>query len=143
MPVGIEENKRVVLEFLDRQYAHRIPEAFELVADDATWWMPGELPVSGTYTKAQIQAVFEGVLDRFVAAPDMTIRAVTAEEDRVAVEVTGIGEMRSGLDFHNTYHMLFRVRDGLITSCHNHQDLDHLRRITEAELDQGVTATDG
>ncbi len=134
--MDIEENKRVVLEFLDLQYAHRIAEAFELVADDATWWMPGNLPFSGTYTKVQIQAVFEGVLDRFVAAPDMQVLNVTAEDDRVAVEVEGRGKMRSGLDYFNTYHMLFRVRDGKIASCRNHQDLNHLREITEAEADQ-------
>jgi ketosteroid isomerase-like protein len=134
--MGIEANKRVVLEFLERQYAHRIPEAFELVADDATWWMPGNLPFSGTYTKEQIQAVFEGVLDRFVAAPEMEVLTVTAEDDRVAVEVEGRGTMRSGLDYFNTYHMLFRVRDGKITSCRNHQDLNHLREITEAEVDE-------
>jgi ketosteroid isomerase-like protein len=135
----IEENKRLVLEFLDRQYAHRIPQAFELVADDGTWWMPGALPFSGTYTKPEIQAVFSGVIDRFVDPPDMTITAVTAEDDRVAVEVEGRGKMRSGLDYFNTYHMLFRVRDGKIVSCRNHQDLDHMRRITEAEADQGQT----
>ncbi len=79
--------------------------------------------------------MFEGVLDRFVAPPDMRIIAVTAEDDRVAVEVEGRGRMRSGIDFANTYHMLFRVQDGKIASCRNHQDLDHLRRITEAEAD--------
>jgi ketosteroid isomerase-like protein len=133
--MSIDENKRLVLEFLERQYAHRIPEAFDLVADDATWWMPGNLPFSGTYTKEQIQGVFAGMLDRFVAAPDMKILTVTAEDDRVAVEVEGRGTMRSGLDYFNTYHMLFRVRDGKIWSCRNHQDLNHMREITEAEAD--------
>ena len=134
--MGIEANKRVVLDFLDLQYAHRIAEAFELVDDEATWWMPGTLPFSGTYTKGEIQAVFEGVRDRFVDPPEMRILAVTAEDDRVAVEVEGRGAMRSGLDYSNTYHMLFRMRDGRITSCRNHQDLNHLREITEAEADQ-------
>jgi hypothetical protein len=30
---------------------------------------------------------------------------------------------------------LFRVRDGAIAECHNHQDLDHLRQMLEAEGD--------
>lgn len=131
--MGIEENKRLVLEFLARQYAHDIGRAFELVADDATWWMPGTLPFSGTYGKEQIQAIFSGVRERFVDPPVMRILNVTAEEDRVAVEVEGHGKMKSGLDYANTYHMLFRVRDGKIASCRNHQDVNHIREIMEAE----------
>ena len=133
--MGIVENKALVLEFLDRQYSHRIDEAFELVAEDATWWMPGSLPVSGTYSKQEIQAIFSGVEARFVEPPPMRIQAVTAEDDRVAVEVEGTGTMRTGFEYHNTYHLLFRVRDGAIVSCHNHQDLDHLRQMLEAEAE--------
>jgi uncharacterized protein len=133
--MGIEENKAIVLDFLERLYAHRIEEAFELVAPDATWWMPGSLPVSGTYSKADIQMIFGGVRERFVEPPEMRIEAVTAEDDRVAVEVDGVGTMRNGFGYHNTYHLLFRVRDGAIVSCHNHQDLDHLRQMLDAEGD--------
>jgi ketosteroid isomerase-like protein len=137
--MGIQENKELVLEFLRRQYSHDIDGAFELVADDATWWMPGALPVSGTYPKAEIHAIFSGVRDRFVEPPAMEITAVTAEDDRVAVEVIGRGTMRNGLEYDNSYHLLFEVRDGAIVSCHNHQDLDHLRRMLEAEGDAAPT----
>jgi len=130
-----EDNKRVVIEFLDHQYAFRMDEAFALVADDASWWMPGTLPFSGTYTKAEIRAVFDTVPYRFVGVPDMEIQTVTAEDDRVAVEVEGRGTAVTGFEYHNTYHMLFRVRDGLIVSCRNHQDINHIREMMESELD--------
>jgi ketosteroid isomerase-like protein len=65
----------------------------------------------------------------------MKIMAVTAEDDRVAVEVDGVGTMRNGFPYHNTYHLLFEVREGAIVSCHNHQDLDHLRQMLEADGD--------
>ena len=130
-----EGNKRLVLEFLDHQYAFRMDEAFALVAEDATWWMPGTLAFSGTYTKAEIRAVFDTVPNRFVGVPDMEIQTVTAEDDRVAVEVEGRGTAVTGFEYHNTYHMLFRVRGGLIVSCRNHQDINHIREMMEAELD--------
>ena len=72
-------------------------------------------------------------LDRYVEAPDMRIVSVTAEDDRVAVEVEGSGKMRSGFDYFNTYHMLFRVRGGKIASCRNHQDINHIRELMEFE----------
>jgi ketosteroid isomerase-like protein len=131
--MGIAENKKIVLDFLALLYAHRIDDAFRLVADDGTWWMAGTLPVSGTYTKAQVQQIFHGVRDRFVDAPEMRITSVTAEEDRVAVEVEGRGRLHCGFEYHNHYHMLFRVRDGRIASCRNHQDLNHIREMMEAE----------
>ena len=141
--MGIAENKALVLEFLRHQYDHRIDEAFALVADDATWWMPGSLPVSGTYRKDEIQAIFAGVRDRFVEPPRMEIRTVTAEDDRVAVEVDGEGVMANGLEYRNSYHLLFRVRDGAIVECHNHQDLDHLRQMLEAESDAAPKGPSG
>ena len=133
--MGIEENKRVVLEFLDHQYSFHMEEAFALVADDATWWMPGKLPFSGTYSKAEIRAVFDTVPSRFVGVPDMRITTVTAEDDRVAVEVEGHGTSVTGFEYDNTYHMLFRVRDGKIASCRNHQDINHIREMMEAEME--------
>ena len=40
---------------------------------------------------------------------------MTAEEDRVCVEQTARGGMtRGGVAYANDYHMLFRLRDGLI-----------------------------
>ena len=124
--VGIEENKALVTEFFARQAALEIDRAFELVADDATWWMPGNLPFSGEYTREQIYEVYKSAETGFAEGPHLSVISVTAEDDRVALETEGHGRLHSGFEYSNTYHYLFRVRDGKIVSCRSHQDIHHV-----------------
>ena len=44
----------------------------------------------------------------------MEITGITAEGDRVAAEATSFGPMKSGPAYENSYHFLFRVRDGKV-----------------------------
>ena len=59
------------------------------LADDVTWWLPGSLPISGTYTgKADI---FENLLGKalpYVEPDSISIRvqSAIAEDEAVAVE---------------------------------------------------------
>ena len=43
------ENKQVVLGFIEAFSAGNGEAAQAAFADDATWWLPGALPLSGTY----------------------------------------------------------------------------------------------
>ena len=129
-----QENKELVRKYLAHQMKFEIDEAFaKYVAPDATWWMPGHLPFSGTYTREKIFDVFRNAKNRFDGIPKMEIVSMTAEEDRVAVEIEGNGKMASGLPYANTYHMLFRVRDGKIASCKNYQDIHHIWELMQAD----------
>jgi uncharacterized protein len=131
--MGAQENKELVRKYLSHQMKFEIDEAFEYVAPDATWWMPGHLPFSGTYTREKILEVFTSARQRFDGIPDMQIVSMTAEDDRVAVEIEGHGRMRTGREYSNTYHMLFRVRDGKIASCKNYQDIHHIWELMQAD----------
>ena len=44
--MGVAENKNVVLGFVDALSAGNIEAAKAALSDDATWWIPGSLPVA-------------------------------------------------------------------------------------------------
>jgi len=57
----------------------------------------------------------------------VTIKSMTAEEDRVAVEAESYGETPAGKVYNQTYHYLFIVRDGKISVQHEYLDKWHLK----------------
>jgi ketosteroid isomerase-like protein len=58
----------------------------------------------------------------FTGPPVIKITAVTAEEDRVAVEAEGRAELEDGRLYENTYHFLFYLRDGRIREAREHNN---------------------
>ena len=68
---------------------------------------------------------YEWGIDQFAAAPrlmsarmkkplQLRLLAMTAEDDRVAVEADSYGEMLDGSIYENAYHFLFTFKDGKI-----------------------------
>ena len=51
-----------------------------------------------------------------------TIRALTAEEDRVSAVVDGHARRKTGVDYNNNYHFLFTIADGTITAIREYHD---------------------
>ena len=83
------ESKKIVLDFVDALSRGDIDAVTGAFADDASWWMPGSLPVSGTYTgvKAILEDFFGTALPYF--EPDsltIKVQSAIAEDNAVAVE---------------------------------------------------------
>jgi ketosteroid isomerase-like protein len=121
---SIEDNKAAVRAFFDTVNTHGLIAGVETLADDATWWAPGE-----TRSKAVMIERVASVGDIFAEPFQMTPGTMTAEGDRVAAEATSIGHLRNGSTYANTYHFLFTVRDGVITSVREHNDTRHAAEI--------------
>ncbi len=59
--MGVTENKNVVLSSVEALSSGNVEAAKAALADDATWWIPGSLPVSGTHRgKPGAQYIGEG-----------------------------------------------------------------------------------
>ena len=116
---NIQTNKAVALGFLK---SLETGPRFDLVAPDARWWIQGH----GYLSLDEFRALVERVA-KTKAPSHMTIRHVTAEDDRVAIECDGKGRQRDGRPYDNTYHFLFFVRDGLVTEVHEHFDTAYAR----------------
>jgi uncharacterized protein len=121
----IETNKAVALRFLR---SLETGPAFDLVAEDARWWIQGH----GTLTLAEFKALVERVAGN-KSPSHMIVHHVTAEDDRVAIECDGKGRFHDGRPYENTYHFLFFVRDGLVREVHEHFDTAYARDVLSSE----------
>ena len=121
-----DSNKQLVLSFFDAMSAGRTEAAFAMVADDVTWWVPGELPVSGTKTKDQYREVVASNQSEFPSTITFHVQGLTAEEDRVAAEIVASGDHTNGKHYNNHYHALFTIREGRIVAVNEYMDTKHL-----------------
>lgn len=123
--MSAEENKKVVLDFLENLSAGNAAAIMNTLADSATWWVAGNFPLSGTKTKAQFGELIGGLGENIDGGLRVTPTGVTAEGDRVAVEAESYAKMKNGKTYQNKYHFLFLVRDGKIQQVKEYLDTMH------------------
>jgi len=124
-------NTDLVLSFFDLMNSRdpvRMGEAVALLADDATYWIPGDWPNAGTFSKAQVAAMVTAGTDMFDGPLGIAIHGITAEGERVAVEMESSGRFKDGRPYNNTYHWLFVVRDGQILTIKEYTDTAYANR---------------
>lgn len=125
----IEANKDLVSGFIARFSTNDIQGALDTLTDDATWWIagkPGSLPACGTLSKDQLVGLFSQMGGQLKDGLRMTVKGMTAEGNRVAVEVESYGELRNGRIYNQEYHMLMEVRDGKISAVREYLDTQHV-----------------
>lgn len=116
--MGATENKQLVIEMFSHLSAGRRQQALDLMGDDATWWSPG----IGVTTKQQFAQMMT-YMDKILKGPiKMTLKRMTAEDDRVAAEAESDGDVVNGKHYHNTYHFLVVVRGGKIREVKEYTD---------------------
>ena len=126
--MGTEQNKQLASEFFARLTANDLAGALALVADDATWWIPGKpgaMPVAGVHTKPRITRVIQTMVEQLKTGLRMTVKSAIAEGDRVALEVESLGELRNGRVYNQEYHVLMTIRDGKISAVREYLDTQH------------------
>src|SRR2546428_10578516 len=97
--MDVAENKNLVLGFVESLSTGNVEAAKAAVADDATWWIPGSLPVSGTHRGKK--AIFEDFLGQAQGlfqpnSVSIQVRNVIGEGDNVAVEWIARGMRAKG-----------------------------------------------
>ena len=114
--MSLQENKKTVLAFIDSLCRGEVDQS--LLSDDAAWWIPGR----GMVDRKTFLGLADAVNALFASPVTMTITAVTAEEDRVAVQADGHADLKDGRVYDNNYHFLFYLRDGLIREAREHNN---------------------
>jgi ketosteroid isomerase-like protein len=89
---------------------------FGLLAGDATWTIPGNSPVSGTYRSRRefVDSVLEPLEARFATPLVPEVRALFAEDDWVIALFDARCTAVDGQPYRNTYTWYLRLRDGAI-----------------------------
>lgn len=123
--MGIAENKQIVSGFIDALSSGNLKALDAALAEDATWWLPGSLPVSGTHRGKK--GIFEGFLAK--AAPlfqpgslAIEVRNTIAEGDCIAVEWIARGKTAKGKSYENYYHIMFEVKNGKVQTVREYVD---------------------
>lgn len=129
----IQANKRVCRQFFELVSAREYDQAMQLLSDDVEWWVNGDLPTSGTYHGREAVTNLFGLLkDNMPGGLKVYFTALTAEEDRVAIEMNSEGDFANGKHYRNTYHLLFWVRDGFIFKAREYFDTKYTAEIFAA-----------
>jgi hypothetical protein len=130
--VSEADNTKVALAFFENLSAGRIDAALDLIADDLVWWLAGkpeQFALAGTKNKKQFAEMLATIEKGMPNGIRLTITGVTAEGDRVAVEMNADGESAAGKGYHNQYHDLLIVRDGKIHAGREYLDTAHAQDV--------------
>lgn len=112
----LEANKNVARRYMQAVVDGDIGTVEALQHPDCTWWILGFGDMS---RQAFIDSVRDGLLTAHKRVAE--IIGITAEGDRVAVEVRGEMTFPNSV-YRNEYHNLLIVRDGLIVSGKEYMD---------------------
>jgi ketosteroid isomerase-like protein len=129
--MSTEKNKEIAKDFLNAIVEHDGDRLNALMSDDATYWAAGKphlFPPAGVKTKAEFVKLMSGPTS-FKEPLVMTVGAITAEEDRVALEAESRGVVPSGKLYNNHYHFLFTIRDGKIVHAKEYMDTHHAAEV--------------
>jgi len=131
LPMSLDANKRLVRDFLDHYAQGRYDAALAMLAADSRWWLPGhvqEFPAAGWVDKATVERRLAANLELLPNGLEIIVGAMTAEDDRVAVEAESRATLVNGTLYHNRYHFLFVVRDGRIHAVKEYLDTLHVMK---------------
>lgn len=127
-----EENKKVALRFFESLSTGNLDVALELISDSVTWWLAGkpeQFALAGSKDKTEFAEMLGLIEKGMPNGIRLTITGVTAEGDRVAVEMNADGVSALGKEYHNEYHDLLEVRDGKIEAGREYLDTAHAQEV--------------
>lgn len=127
--MSTEQNRHVATDFFARIDANDMAGALALLADDATYWIAGDravIPSAGEHDKAGMSKLFHLMNKQLKDGLRMTVKGVTADGERVALEVESRGDLKNGRAYRQKYHILMIVRGGRIAAVREYLDTQHV-----------------
>ena len=106
-------------------------QAAARLSPDSTLWILGEghWPLGGRHDLSSLKKIHATVAERFPDGLKLTIKDMTVDGERVAVEAESLGTRIDGKIYHNSYHYLIIVREGLICERREYLDTIHAREM--------------
>ena len=128
-----ENNKELIKLYFDAVNSVQPDKVIALLSDDFRFkamlrepeWLASEMG------REQFSSAMVAMSEMMTSSIQMQIVEMTAEDDRVAVEATSYGAMKSGPAYQNRYHFLFRISEGRITEVLEYSCSYHAAHIFE------------
>jgi ketosteroid isomerase-like protein len=104
---------------------------FNLLAEDASWTVIGNCPISGTYVGRSrlIEDALKPQRAKLAGPPTPTVINLIAEGDTVVIQWVGKGITRNGQPYHNSYCYVVQVENGRILRGTAYLDTELVRSI--------------
>lgn len=109
-----ETSYRIAQDYVTAVMAGDLPDA--MLTPDMTAW----ITTAGTVSKQSYQRMIQMMKVMCATPLVFTVQAMTADEDRVVIEVTSAATLVSGEDYRQTYVFVLRLRDGKIAAVAEH-----------------------
>jgi uncharacterized protein (TIGR02246 family) len=132
-PTTTEQTRAVVAAYVAALQRGDLEALRASFAPDATWWLRGDLPTSGTWTGPD--QILDGFLGQMTARLDTTrpltqeLTRIVADGEHAVAEWTSRATTRSGRRYENDYAVVFHVRDQKIASVREHFDTAYAARV--------------
>ncbi len=116
-----DQNKKITRDFFEA-LSTGSNKYLDFYTDDSIIWTAGNNSIGGTRTKKEVVTFAENILSAFPSGITFNITGITAEEERVAVEISGEAIHASGETYNNQYHFLLRIKYGKILELKEYMD---------------------
>ena len=132
MSTSTKENKEIAIKFFEA-LSSGSETYLDFYNDDSVIWTAGDNDIGGTRTKKEIIDFAQGILAAFPSGITFNITGITAENERVAVEVSGDAIHASGQPYNNQYHFLLTIKNGKILELKEYMDTQLAAKILLGE----------
>ena len=126
------ENKEIAIKFFEA-LSSGSESYLDFYNDDSIIWTAGKNAIGGTRTKKEIIDFAQGILAAFPTGITFNITGMTAENERVAVEVSGEAIHASGEAYNNKYHFLLTIKNKKIIELKEYMDTQLAAKILLGE----------
>ena len=117
-----KRNKELALQFMAANDRNDAQALAAMYAEDGTHIVMGNTPISGTYTKQQMQAAACAIFAPFPDGKPAHVVGIAAEGDTVAVEIDSPARHESGQMYHQQLHWVLKFRDGQLVQTKEYLD---------------------
>ncbi len=124
--MGTEDNKQLVLSWLEAGTSGDTDRSLNLLHDDFRHFITGSMPISGWHDRDEFFRINTVLAPQFAGPFTIRIGDITAEDDRVLLEVETDVPLASGKRYNNHYVWSVRVRDGKIAEFRDYGDTLHV-----------------
>ena len=127
-----DQNKKITKEFF-RALSTGSDQYLDFYTNESIIWTAGGNAIGGTRTKKEVVSFAQNILSAFPTGITFNITGLTAEDERVAVEISGEAIHASGETYNNQYHFLLRIKNGKILELKEYMDTQLAAKILLGE----------
>jgi ketosteroid isomerase-like protein len=110
----VSDNVQLLKEYLGALQASDGEKMASMLHPDLQYWVSPGSAFSGDHDKASLLALLPAIFDAQSGPSKLTYREITAQDDRVSLVADGTMPLKSGGNYDQTYHWLFKFRDDKI-----------------------------